>query len=796
MSGATPNDQHHEPRAGVVRAVPDRDPPAPLPRFLTPLVGRKREVVALEALLLLPDAPLVTLIGPGGVGKTRLAVRVAEGITESFPDGSAFVPLATVRDPDLVVPTIAQALGMRETGDRSLAERLAAMLRYRVMLLVLDNLEQVPDAAPSISELLAACPNLTILTTSRAPLRVSGERTFDVPPLMLPTQVEGDEPSLEELGRIEAVQFFVDRAQAVRADFILTEANVGAVAEVCRRLDGLPLAIELAAAHIRALPPPALLARLDRRLPLLTGGARDAPHRLRTMRDAIAWSHDLLSDDERTVFQRLAVFAGGFTIDAAESVAGDENDSEFSVFPVIAALVDANLLRLEEPFEAEPRYFMLETVREYGLERLAASTDQVPMRSRHAAWCLALAERAEPELLGSEQRQWNELLEREHANLRAAHAWFAERAEAGPALRLAGALWAFWFIRGHLREGFAWLEQALAIKDDALPSDRVRALCGAGMLAWSQGEFAKAEVLGTQARALAEEHDLVFGKAASLYLLFLAIEMQDRPAEALALGELSVARMRESGVRPWLAYLLADIGSRVIDAGDHERGESWIEEGLALHREFGNKQGLGNKLSDLAVVSHEAGDLRIATERYAESLRWLWESGDAWYLASPIEGIAAIALDYGQTGKAARLLGAAAALRERSGGTVWPAERERLDRTEAATRAALSDEDYVREVATGRTLPLDEVVSQATAVADALLSTPTPSRSPADEAGLSPREQDVLRLLAMGKSNPEIAEALFIGRGTVKTHVVNILAKLGAKSRTEAAAIAHRRGLV
>jgi DNA-binding CsgD family transcriptional regulator len=297
---------------------------------------------------------------------------------------------------------------------------------------------------------------------------------------------------------------------------------------------------------------------------------------------------------------------------------------------------------------------------------------------------------------------------------------------------------------------------------------------------------------------LAEEHGLVFGMATALYLLFLATQTQGRYGDAIALGEESAARMRESGARSWLAYVLADVGTRLVKEGDRERGAAWIEEGLALHREFGNKQGLGNKLCDLGLVSHQTGDARAAARHYAESLHWLWEGGDVWYLASALEGLAAVALDAGQAGEAAQLLGAAAAVRERSGGAVWPDERERLAHSVTAARATLGDEVYAREAAAGRALPLPEVVERALALAAAFPSPSSPDRAPLpdDAFGLSPREHEVLRMLALGKSNPEIAEVLFIGRGTVRTHVSNILAKLGASTRTEAAMLARDRGLL
>jgi DNA-binding CsgD family transcriptional regulator len=372
-----------------------------------------------------------------------------------------------------------------------------------------------------------------------------------------------------------------------------------------------------------------------------------------------------------------------------------------------------------------------------------------------------------------------------------------DQGEAERALRLSGALWVFWFLRGHLREGYDWLTRTLAIADDADPAGRAYALWAAGMLAWAQGDFPQAEEHGAQARELAEAHGLEFGLATALYLLFLTIEMQGRNEEAVPLGEASVARMRAAGVRPWLAYLLADVGTRLVKQGDRARGEAWIEEGLALHREFGNKQGLGNKLSDLGLVSLAAGDMKTAAQRYAESLRWLQEGGDVWFLASAIEGLAAVALDAGQANQSAQLLGAAAALRERSGGAIWPNERTRLEQTTAATRAALGDEIFGREAMIGRALSLSEVVEQATTLADVAAATAATGRKSAPDApfGLSPREHEVLHLLALGKSNPEIADALFIGRGTVKTHVSTILGKLGAKTRTEAALLARQHGL-
>jgi DNA-binding CsgD family transcriptional regulator len=395
-------------------------------------------------------------------------------------------------------------------------------------------------------------------------------------------------------------------------------------------------------------------------------------------------------------------------------------------------------------------------------------------------------------LLGTEQRSWAERLDRELPNVRAALSWLLARGEGDASLRLAGSLLVFWFLRGHLREGCTWLNRALEHDEATSPADRAWALFALGLLTWAQGDFSRANAVGDEARAFAREHELPLAEGFALYLLFLASSEQLQRLEAIALGEEAIWRMREAGDRGWLAYMLCDVGDQLVLSGDVKRGRAMLEEGLSLHRDRGNKQGLGNKLTDLGIAEHDAGNELAAARYYREGLRLLWEGGDTWYLAGPLSGLATIVAGVGNARRVANLIGAASALREKSGSAPWPKERARFEQTVAMVRAALGDDAYAREEAIGRAMPLADVLAEVAAMGDGQLS----DEETADPGRLSPRELEVLRLLATGRSNSEIAVALFIGRGTVRTHVSNILGKLGARTRTEASALARERGLI
>ena len=816
MADPTPS-QRDRADALPVPLIPLRDrdlPIAPLPSPLTSFVGREREVAAVAALLRQDGARLVTLTGPGGVGKTRLALKVAAELAPVFADGVAFVPLAPVADPDLVAATVARALGVREVPGWSPDDLLANALGVRRLLLVLDNFEHVVEAAPQVAGLLAACPNLAVLATSRALLRVSGEHGFPVPPLSLPGSATATTAAV--VGSAEAVRLFIKRAQAVNPAFALTDANAAVVADVCRRLDGLPLAVELAAARADLLTPSALLSRLDRRLPLLTTGPRDAPARLRTLRDAIAWSHALLSPAEQRLFRRLAVFADGFSVEAAEAVCEGMRDEDGgmrtdetippplastliphpSVFDGIASLAANSLLRQEPGSDEEPRFGMLETVREYGLERLAASGEAEEIRRRHAAWCLALAEQAEIVAAwgGPEHKRWLDRLEAELPNLRAALAWLAETGDAEASLVLAGALVGVWHFRGHRAEGRAWLEPALARGGGAPTAARAKALRALGTVERFLGG---GRAVAFAAESLAIWRELGEPRRIADALLMLGIELEYRAEHARAAAVLEEAAELLDGLgepaRAAVARLQLGVGA--LESGDGARGEALLGEALSVFRREGTEWAVGGTLQALGQAAEDRGDPAAAAARYAESLSIWAEIGHRDGLPDTLNGAARLAAAGGRPVAAARLLGAAAALGETLENLPRPAERARTERATAAACAALGDPGFAAAWAAGRALPPEQAAAEAADVLDAVGAAIAPSSAANDAFGLTPRECEVLRLLAAGRSNREIGEALFISPRTAQTHVTHLLAKLGLPSRTAAAAFAHAHGL-
>jgi len=584
---------------------PHSDCATGLPAAPTPLVGRDREVAAVAGLLREASVRLLTLTGPGGVGKTRLALAVAAEVADAFPDGVRFVALAPVADPGLVVPAIAQALGVRDAGPEPLADRLAAYLRGKRLLLVLDNFEHLIAAGPLVADLLARCPGLAVLATSRERLRLGGEREVAVPPLPLPDR---GAPSAAAVGENPAVRLFVARVQDVDPGFALGDEHAAAVAEICRRLDGLPLAIELAAARTKILPPAALLARLEPRLPLLVGGNREAPARQQTLRAAIAWSHDLLSPNEQRLFRRLAVFAGGFTLEAAEAVATAAGDPGIDVLDGVASLVDKNLLRREGRSGTEPRFWMLETIREFALEHLAAG-EAKETRAALAARCLAVAEEAACHLLGPEQESWLDLLQRENDNLRAALAWaLAEAPET--ALRLGAALWIFWIKRAYPSEGQAWLEEALARGTDVPAASRIEVLLGAGALTANQGDFPRAIALLEEGLALCHQLGAGPSAARTLTLLGNVAFYRGEYREAASLLEEALSLFADRQDEPWAAMAATHLGAALTGLGDAASGVALYEQGLVRQRAAGDRWLAAAAVDAMAHVLAERGTCR------------------------------------------------------------------------------------------------------------------------------------------------------------------------------------------
>jgi len=747
---------------------PETPPGARLARLPLPrsrLIDREEELAQAHALLQRQDVGLLTLSGPGGVGKTRLALQLAAEVAGQFADGVAFISLASLKDPTLVLPTIARALGVSQTGDDTLEERLLAYLQPRELLLVLDNVEQLLAAAPLAAQALALAPRLKLLITSREPLRVRDEQIVLVPPLKLPDPAHI--PDLEQLVQIPAVALFVERAREARPDFALTAENAASIVAICQRLDGLPLALELAAARLTMLSPAALLARLERGMPLLTRGARDLPERQQTLRNTLAWSYELLSEREQQLFQRLSVFEGGFTLeavqavcvfDAASTVSSPEADDGAAVLEQLAQLLDKSLLQAQ-PGTAprgypEPRFSMLETIHEYAQEQLEASGEAASVQQRHADYFVRLAEQAEPYMFSPERDIWMERLDREEANLRAALAWSkADRNAIQTGLRLVGALSFYWFLLGYLHEGRTWLEGMLERTDGTDRSvARGKALLGAGWQAWAEGDYEAASPLAEESLSILREKGDKRAIGNAEWLLGLVRMGQRDSAAVRPLLEESRTLFKELGDVWGEAMSLYLLGSAAYFSADRSAARAYYEEGLRLFRQLGDVFGVTLLVSALETVVLPHGDEEVARSLYEQSLpllraskdrgrlgmilinvgdAWLHQYGDAqqgkmlykqglnlWQdmqrvdnglgIVRGLAGLAEVAAAQGQAERAGRLFGVADRLLAASS-----SDREELNRRSAAARATLDAATFEAGWATGQVMTEEQAMTEA-----------------------------------------------------------------------------------
>lgn len=877
--------------------------PNNLPMQPTPFVGREQEVTRVCALLRSPEVWLVTLTGPGGMGKTRLGLQVAAELADSFADGVFLVPLAPVSNPEQVVPSIIQTLGISDLIGQSPLTLLKSALKDKQLLLLLDNFEQVISAAVGVAELLAVCPRLRIIVTSQVVLRLQAEHEFAVPPLSLPNPKRL--PDLVTLSQYEAVALFIQRARTVKPDFLVTNTNASAVAGICARLDGSPLAIELAAARIKFFVPQTLLTRLEQGLAVLTGGARDQPTRQQTLRGAIAWSYNQLESEEQQIFRRLAVFVNGCSWEAADVVSRAAGELEGDVLDRLLSLVDKSMLRQEESAQGEPRFWMLQTLREFGLESLTSVGETEVTRQAHAAYYLALAEEAEPQLQGTEQARWLAQLEREHENLWASLSFLLERArmkvgtqeepsEAEWALRLCAALYGFWNTCGYSREGQAFLEQALVVRSGVGAAVRARALNTAADLAFALDDPEQAETLSEESLAIYRELSDRVGIASSLeilgclarvggqyvlarsqleeaaalfqemgdswkwgrcqtelariateqgqyaracalleeslglyqtlgdqerigwvrYLLARTLFVsQEDPSRAQSLAEQSLTLMRELG-DPWLsAYPLGLLGQMRLVQGDLVAVRTMLEESLTIVKEITGSDG-GDLIEfhfSLARLSALHGDVAAACRRYQESLVLL-QDGYQEFLPAFLEGLGTLVAEQAALREAARLWGTAEALREALGAPMYPVDLTEYEQAVAKVRRELGEEVFVTAWAEGRTTPLEQALAALphifSLVEDAAILCQQQAMQPGQKQDittesifsmpqstlpaqliptypneLTRREVEVLRLVALGWGDAQVAEQLVISPRTVNGHLRSIYNKINVNSR-------------
>ena len=777
-------------------------PPSNLPAPRTRLIGRDDALAAVRQRVLHADGRLVTLTGAGGSGKTVLALAVARELVPDFAHGAWLAELAPLADPTLVTRAVAAPLGVREGPSRPLLDGLLAYLKPRRLLLVLDNCEHLVDAAATLCQrLLAGCPELSILATSREPLGLIGEQTWLVPSLAVPDPERP--PPLDSLAAIPSVQLFVERARAANPAFALTERNAPAVARVAARLDGIPLALELAAARVRALSAESLAARLEGGLfSLLAGGVRGVPTRQQTLLATLNWSHGLLSEPERALFRRLAVFAGGWDLEAAEAICTGWPLGQAEALDLMTRLVDKSLVVAEDR-EGKERYRLLEPIRQYAAEHLTTGDDEASTRRRHAEHFLALAQAADRQLRGPRQPSAYAWFTREANNLRAALDWAEGVGADGPGLALAAALGWYWFYDGHSVEGERWLRTFL-VRSPGGSTTRARALASLALVTLVQGndgDDARPAALADEARALAHRLGDAPGEAFAALALSYGLLRRNGPAAGRRAAV--EARALAGGDRWLAAFGLVSEAHALRLLGDLAAAEASYREAVALFRAAGARREAASAGGmDLATVLQQQGRYAEAAALTREGLGVLHAQGTLWGVPEALDTIAMAEAAAGRAERAARLFGAAEALREAEWRNRFAHHREDLERQEAMVRAALDEATFATTWAIGRKLTAEQAIAEALADPEQAAPAPVPytpakASSPAagDHGPLTQREREVLALLARGLSNQQIATELVITQGTAAFHVHNILGKLDLTSRARAAAWAVARGL-